>query len=573
MSTDIAAVVLAIAAPVVTSVALGRYLFMVFTDRRTPLDRALVPIERLVLRATGVDADGQQTWQQYGTSLLASNAVMWLAALSVLSLQRWLPLNPDGIPNMDATLAFNTASSFATNTNLQHYSGETGLSYFSQIAVVTFLQFVTAATGIAACIAAIRGLAGSRLSTVGSFYVDCTRATVRVLLPLALVLSILLMWQGSPMTFEGAAHATTLEGTEQIIARGPAAAEIAVKQLGTNGGGFFGPNSAHPFENPTPLANLIETWSIAVIPMAMVWTLGYMVGRRRLAVMIFSVMLAVYLPLTAMAVQQELAGNPAITAIGLDQSTGAMEGKDVRNGAALSALWAVTTTVTSNGSVNAMHDSLMPLGGLAAMAGMWLNNIFGGVGVGFINMLIFIIVAVFVAGMMIGRTPEFLGKKVEGREMKLASLALLWHPLAVLVGSAVACYVWATTSDPGLALGWLKSPGPHGFSEMIYEFTSAAANNGSGFEGLGDNTPFWNVGTGIVMLLSRYIPIIAPLALSASLGAKPVTPESAGSLRLETVTFGFTLWAVIVILGLLMFLPVAVLGPIAEHLSLAANAR
>jgi K+-transporting ATPase ATPase A chain len=293
-----------------------------------------------------------------------------------------------------------------------------------------------------------------------------------------------------------------------------------------------------------------------------------MVGRRRLAVVIFATMLAIYLPLVIFGVAMESGGNPAIASMGVDQSTGSMEGKEVRFGAALSAFWAVTTTVTSNGSVNAMHDSLTPLGGLMPLIGMWLNNIYGGVGVGFINMLIFIIVTVFVAGMMIGRTPEFLGKKVEAKEMKLASLALLWHPLAILVGTAIASYVWATTTDPGSALAWLKNPGPHGFSEMLYEFTSAAANNGSGFEGLGDNTPFWNLSTGLVMLLSRYIPIIAPVALAGALAAKPAAPDTAGSLRADSATFGVTLWAVIVILGLLMFMPVAVLGPIAEHLAL-----
>jgi K+-transporting ATPase ATPase A chain len=299
-----------------------------------------------------------------------------------------------------------------------------------------------------------------------------------------------------------------------------------------------------------------------------VWTLGYMVGRRRLAVIIFAVMLALYIPMVMYAVGQEAGGNPAIARLGVDQSTGSMEGKEVRFGTGLSALWAVTTTVTSNGSVNSMHDSMTPLGGLMPFVGMWLNNIFGGVGVGFINMLIFVIVAVFVAGMMIGRTPEFLGKKVEGKEMKLASLALLWHAFAVLVGTAIACYIWSITTDPNAALAWLKNPGPHGFSEMLYEFSSANANNGSGFEGLGDNTPFWNISTGLVMLLSRYIPIIAPLALAGTLAAKPASPETAGSLRADSATFGFTLWSVIVILGLLMFMPVAVLGPIAEHLAL-----
>ncbi|HVH28409.1 MAG TPA: potassium-transporting ATPase subunit KdpA [Vicinamibacterales bacterium] len=568
MATEYVAVGFTIVVTIATSAVLGGYLFRVFRAQRTWLDPILGPIERLVLRLTGVDPGRQQDWKQYSVSLLVSNMCMWLATWAVVTLQQYLPLNPDGIGNMEPTLAFNTISSFTTNTNLQHYSGETGLSYFSQMFMVTFLQFVTAATGVAAAVATMRGLAGSRLTSIGNFYVDLTRATIRVFLPLAVLLSILMMWQGTPQTFEGAARALTIEGAEQTIARGVTAGVVSIKQLGTNGGGYFGPNSTHPYENPTPSSNFVEMWAIAVIPMAMVVMFGYMVGRRKLAVVIFATMLAIYLPMVAVAVAQEAGGNPAISAMGVDQSTGSMEGKEVRFGAGLSALWAVTTTVTSNGSVNAMHDSMTPLGGLMSLAGMWLNNIFGGVGVGFINMLIFVIVAVFVAGMMIGRTPEFLGKKVEAREMKLASVALLWHPLAILVGTAVACYVWATTADPGTALGWLKNPGPHGFSEMLYEFTSSAANNGSGFEGLGDNTAFWNIGTGVVMLLSRYIPIIAPLTLAASLGAKPAAPETAGSLRADSATFGVTLWAVIVILGLLMFMPVAVLGPIAEHLAL-----
>jgi K+-transporting ATPase ATPase A chain len=421
---------------------------------------------------------------------------------------------------------------------------------------------------VAACIAIIRGLAGNRLKTLGNFYVDLTRATVRLFLPLACLVGLVLLWQGSPMTFEPAAKAQTVEGAEQTIARGVVAPMVAIKQLGTNGGGYFGPNSTHPYENSTPLSNVAETWSILVIPMAMVWTLGYFTKRRKLAVTVFAVMLALYVPMVMFAIGQEAAGNPAITRMGVDQSTGSMEGKEVRFGAGLSALWGVSTTVTSNGSVNSMHDSWTPLAGLMPLTGMWLNNIFGGVGVGFINMLIFIIVAVFVAGMMIGRTPEFLGKKVEAKEMKLASLALLWHPLSILVGTAIACYVWATTTDPNTALAWLKNPGPHGFSEMLYEFSSATANNGSGFEGLGDNTPFWNISTGLCMLLGRYIPIIAPLALAGALAAKPASPETAGSLSAESGTFGFTLWSVVVILGLLMFMPVAVLGPIAEYLAL-----
>jgi K+-transporting ATPase ATPase A chain len=568
MGTEYFAVAFTILFTIATSLPLGRYMARVFKGERTLLDPVLGPIERLVLRLTGVHPSENQDWKQYARSLLISNVFMWLATFAVVTLQKWLPLNPDGIPNMEPTLAFNTISSFTTNTNLQHYSGETGLSYLSQMIAITFLQFVTAATGVAACIAIIRGLGGNRLKQLGNFYVDLTRATVRVFLPLALLVGTVLIWQGTPMTFEGAAKATTLEGQEQVIARGVVAPEVSIKQLGTNGGGYFGPNSSHPYENPTPLANFAETWSITIIPMAMVWTLGYMVGRRRLAVVVFVTMLAIYLPMVVFGVAQEAGGNPAIAAMGVDQSTGSMEGKEVRFGAGLSALWGVTTTVTSNGSVDSMHDSWTPLGGLMPLIGMWLNNIFGGVGVGFINMLIFIVVAVFVAGMMIGRTPEFLGKKVEAKEMKLASLALLWHPLSILVGTAIACWVWATTADPGTSLAWLKNPGPHGFSEMLYEFSSATANNGSGFEGLGDNTPFWNIGTGLAMLLARYIPILAPLALAASLAAKPAAPETTGSLRAESGIFGFTLWAVVVILGLLMFMPVAVLGPIAEHLAL-----
>jgi K+-transporting ATPase ATPase A chain len=568
MGTEYVAVAFTILFTISTSVVLGGYMYRVFTGHGTWLDPVFVPIERLVLRLTGVDSNDQQDWKRYSASLLVSNLVMWLATFAIVSMQRILPLNPDGIANMEPTLSFNTISSFTTNTNLQHYSGETGLSYFSQMFVISFLQFVTAGTGVAAAVATIRGLAGNRLHHLGNFYVDLTRATIRVFLPLALLVSVLVMWQGTPMTFEGAARATTVEGQEQAIARGVTAGVVSIKQLGTNGGGYFGPNSAHPYENPTPLTNFVETWSITVIPMSMVVMLGYMVRRRKLAVVLFATMLAIYLPMVVFGVAEEARGNPAIVAMGVDQSTGSMEGKEVRFGAGLSALWAVTTAVTSNGSVNSMHDSLTPLGGLMPLVGMCLNNIFGGVGVGFVNMLIFVIVAVFVAGMMIGRTPEFLGKKVEAKEMKLASLALLWHPLAILVGTAVACYVWATTADPGTALAWLKNPGPHGFSEMLYEFTSAAANNGSGFEGLGDNTPFWNISTGLVMLLSRYVPIIAPLALAGFLAEKPASPETSGSLSAESATFGVTLWAVIVILGLLMFMPVAVLGPIAEHLAL-----
>jgi K+-transporting ATPase ATPase A chain len=568
MGTEVFAVVLTIAILIATSIPIGRYMARVFSGGKTWLDPVFVPVERLVLRLAMVDPNEEQDWKAYSRSLIVSNVFMWLATFAIVTLQARLFLNPDGIAGMEPTLAFNTISSFTTNTNLQHYSGESGLSYLSQMAFATFLQFVTAATGIAALVAIIRALGGNRLTKLGNFWVDMTRAAVRVLLPLSILVATILIWQGSPMTFEGAAKVTTVEGAEQTIARGPVAAMVAIKQLGTNGGGFFGPNSSHPYENSTPLSNLAENWSILIIPMGMVWALGEMIRRRRFAVVIFLTMLALYIPFVTFAVAQEFQGSAAIATMGVDQSTGSMEGKEVRFGAGLSALWASSTTVTSNGSVNSMHDSMTPLGGLIPLAGMWLNNIFGGVGVGFINMFIFIIVTVFVAGMMVGRTPEFLGKKVEGKEMKLASLALLLHPLLILAGTAIACWVWATTSDPGTALGWLKNPGSHGFSEMLYEFSSAAANNGSGFEGLGDNTPFWNILTGLAMLFGRYIPIIAPIALAASLAAKPAAPETAGSLSAESATFGVALWSVVVVLGLLMFMPVAVLGPIAEHLAL-----
>ena len=568
MGIEILAVFLTVATTVATSVPIGRYMARVFTGARTWLDPLFLPIERLVLRLSLVDPDEEQDWRAYSRSLVISNACMWLATFAIVTLQHRLFLNPDGIAGMEPTLAFNTISSFTTNTNLQHYSGETGLSYLSQMITITFLQFVTAATGMAALVAIMRALGGHRLTKLGNFYVDITRAGVRVLLPLAILVGTILLWQGAPETFEPAVKAVTVEGSEQTIARGAVAGVVAIKQLGTNGGGYFGPNSAHPYENPTPVSNLVECWSIAIIPMAMVWTLGEMLRRRRLAVVIFLTMLALYLPLVIFAVGEEFPGNRAMAAMGVDQSTGSMEGKEVRFGVGLSALWASTTTATSNGSVNSMHDSMTPLGGVVPMVGMWLNNIFGGVGVGFINMLIYIIVTIFVTGMMIGRTPAFLGKKVEAREVGLASLALLLHPLLILTGTAIACYAWVTTADPATALAWLKNPGPHGFSEMLYEFSSAAANNGSGFEGLGDNTPFWNISTGLVMLLGRYIPIIAPLALAASLAAKPAAPESAGSLRADSATFGLTLWSIVVILGLLMFMPVAVLGPIAEHLAM-----
>jgi K+-transporting ATPase ATPase A chain len=475
----------------------------------------------------------------------------------VLAGQHLLPLNPDGKGPMEPSLAFNTVSSFVTNTNLQHYSGEVSLSYLSQLAVIGWLQFVSAATGIAALAALCRALAGR---PVGSFFTDLGRATFLVLLPMALVVGTLLVLGGMPMTFEGAAVAHTLEGALQTIARGPVSAVVAIKQIGTNGGGFFGPNCTHPFENAGFFTNVVNNVSILLIPMAAVWMMGRITGRRRHAAVIFSVMAAFLVLFAGSAIALEAAPAAALRDLPVTQVPN-LEGKELRFGGAAGPLWAVSTTATSNGSVNSMHDSLNPLTGLLPLTGMWLNVVFGGVGVGFINMFLFIVVAVFIAGLMVGRTPEYLTRKVEAKEMKLAALALLLHPFLILLGTGLfAATPWGQQT--------VNNPGPHGFSEILYEFSSAAANNGSGFEGLGDNTPPWNVATGLAMLFGRFVPIFAPLAIAASLGRKRPTPETSGTLRTDGLLFGAVLFGTVLLVGALLFLPVAILGPIAEHLAI-----
>jgi potassium-transporting ATPase potassium-binding subunit len=500
----------------------------------------------------------EQTWKPYCRSLLISNFVMFLVVYLILTIQGYLPLNPDGKTQIEPDLAFNTTASFVTNTNLQHYSGEQSMSYFSQLAALMWLQFVSAATGIAAFTALCRGLSGRR--HLGNFYVDLWRASTLILLPLSLISAGLLVLSGVPMTFKGAAIATTLEGVTQTIARGPAAAMIAIKQLGTNGGGFFGPNCAHPFENPGFWSNILNNICIILIPMGSVWMFGRITQRMRHAVVIFASMLGLYLVLLVSACLLESAPTPALSGLPVEASAN-LEGKELRLGGSAGAAWAVTTTVTSNGSVNAMHDSLNPLTGLLPMIGMWLNVVFGGVGVGFINMFIFIVITVFIAGMMVGRTPEYLGRKVESKEVKLALLAMLSHPLFILGGAALfAVTPWGVDTT--------LNKGSHGLSEIIYEFTSAAANNGSGFEGLGDNTIPWNVVTGIVMLLARYIPIIAPLAIAGILAGKHPVAATSGTFRVDTPLFGGILVGTILLVGALLFLPLGVLGPIAEHLSI-----
>lgn len=512
---------------------------------------------RLWGRLIGPPAEAPQNWKQYAGAMLLFNLVMFVVVYGVLTTQGVHPLNPDGRAALAPSLAFNTAASFTSNTNLQHYSGEVSLSYFSQVFGLMWLQFVSAATGIAAVTALSRGLAGR--TALGNFYQDLWRATGLILLPLSAVVAVLLILAGMPMTLKGAAVATTLEGVTQTIARGPVAAMVAIKQLGTNGGGYFGPNCTHPFENPGFWSNIVCTIAIVLIPMATVWMFGRITQRMRHAAVIFGVMLALYLAFVACAAVTESAPTAAFAGLPIERAMN-LEGKELRFGTAAGPLWAVSTTATSNGSVNAMHDSLNPLTGLIPMAGMWLNVIFGGVGVGLINMFIFIIVAVFIAGLMVGRTPEYLTRKIEAREMKLAALALLAHPLFILAGTAVfAASGWGTATT--------HNPGSHGLSEILYEFSSAAANNGSGFEGLADNTGPWNIATGVVMLLTRFIPIIAPLGIVGFLAAKKATPETSGTFRVDTWLFGAVLTAVVLIVGALLFLPLAVLGPIAEHLA------
>jgi K+-transporting ATPase ATPase A chain len=517
-------------------------------------------MDRLFERFAGRPGREQQNWKRYMMTMLAFNAVMFVFAFAVMALQQWLPLNPDGKGALTGDLIFNTAASFTSNTNLQHYSGEVSLSYLSQLFALMWLQFVSAATGIAALAALARGLAGR--GHMGNFFVDLQRASFLVLLPVALVVALLMVLGGIPMTLGGAVQATTLQGAAQTIARGPVAAFLTIKQLGTNGGGFFGPNSTHPFENPTFWTNGLSMICIILIPMASVWMFGRIVGRMRHAAAVFGVMLVLLLGKTAGAVYFETAPTEAFESLpAVEQVAGNFEGKEVRFGTPYGSgpLWGVLTTSTSNGSVGAMQDSLNPMTGLMPMAGMWLNATFGGVGVGMINMFIYIIIAVFIAGMMVGRTPEYLNRRVGSREMKLAILTVFAHGIFILGGAALfAVTPWG--------LETLNNWGPHGFSEILYEFSSASANNGSGFEGLGDNTVAWNVATGLVMLLNRYIPIILPLAIAGSLGAKRATAQSAGTLSVQDVTFGVVLLATILIIGALTFFPAAALGPIAEHL-------
>ncbi|TRW27367.1 potassium-transporting ATPase subunit KdpA [Flavobacterium zepuense] len=565
MNTEILGIVAMYGIVLLLAIPLGRYIGKIFNYEPTWADKLFNPIDRFFFKMGGIDDKVEMNWKQHLGALLTINLVWFLLSMFVLLNMDWLPLNPDANPAMTSDLAFNTSVSFITNTNLQHYSGETGLSYLGQLTLMLW-QFISAACGMAICAVVFMAMKEKTSTTLGNFYSFFVRSATRVLLPLCIVVATILVFNGTPMTFGGKDHITTLEGKTQDVSRGPVAAFVAIKQLGTNGGGFYGPNSANPMENPNYLTNIVESVSIVLLPIALVFALGYVLKRKKLAYTIFGVMTLGFLLLLLPTVIGETGGNPAIDNMGISQNMGSMEGKEVRFGAVSSANWATYTTCTSNGSVNAMHDSFTPLGGATTLLGMMVNCFYGGIGVGFLNFYIFIILGVFISGLMVGRTPEFLGKKIEAKEMKIAMIIALLHPFLILAGTALASHLYA--GNPEAYAGWLANPGYHGFSEMLYEFTSSSANNGSGFEGLGDNTPFWNIATGIVMLMARYLPIIGPVAIAGLLAAKKHVPESSGTLKTDTSTFGFMVFAVIFIVAALSFFPALTLGPIAEYFSL-----
>ena len=551
---------------------LGVYMARVYRDEPPSFIRWLKPVERGIYRICGIKADDDMPWTRYAFAALAFNLMGLLAIYAMQRLQGALPLNPEGLAATTADLAFNTAVSFVTNTNWQSYGGETTMSFLTQILGLTVQNFVSAASGMAVLVALMRGFVRKEANGIGNFWVDMTRSTLYILLPLSLALSIALVGQGVVQTFEPHAEAElvhpTAEAQTQAIAVGPAASQVAIKQLGTNGGGFFNVNSAHPFENPTPLSNFLELLSILIIPAALCFTFGKFVGDMRQGGAILAAMTVVFVALLALCVGAEQSGNPLFDRLGLAtqasevQAGGNMEGKETRFGIANSALWATATTAASNGSVNAMHDSFTPLGGLVPMWLMQLGEvIYGGVGSGLYGMVVFAIVGVFIAGLMIGRTPEYLGKKIEAFEMKMAAVAILVPPLVVLVGAALA-----VSLDVGRA--GILNPGAHGFSEILYALSSAGNNNGSAFGGLTANTPFYNTLLGFAMLLARYWLAIPVLAIAGSLAAKKIVPASAGTLPTHTPLFVLLLIGTVIVVGALTFVPALALGPVVEHLQM-----
>ncbi|HMU92306.1 MAG TPA: potassium-transporting ATPase subunit KdpA [Anaerolineales bacterium] len=547
---------------------LGSYMARVYQNERIFLDRVLGPVERLIYRASGIRPTEDMDWKSYAAALLVFNMLGLLVVYAQQRLQLALPFNPQGFSAVTPDSAWNTAVSFASNTNWQSYGGETTMSHFTQMLSLTVQNFVSAATGMAVLVALIRGIARHSGKGIGNFWVDLTRSTLYILLPLSFILAMLLVSQGVVQTFNGYRTVSPLQSAEQVIAVGPAASQIAIKQLGTNGGGFFNANSAHPFENPTPFSNFLEMLSILLIPAALCYTFGQMVGDLRQGWALLTVMTIIFLVLVGITIWSELGGNPALPSLGIDQIQSAsnpggnMEGKEVRFGIVNSALWATATTATSNGSVNAMHDSFMPLSGLVPMWLMQLGEIiYGGVGSGLYGMLAFVIVAVFISGLMVGRTPEYLGKKIEAYEMKMASLIILIPVTVVLTGTALAVSI-----PDGRAA--IYNPTAHGFSEVLYAFSSAGNNNGSAFAGLSANSPFYNLSLGIAMLISRYWLAVPVLAIAGSLVRKKKIPASAGTLPTHTPLFMAWLIGVITIVGALSFIPALALGPIVEYLTI-----
>jgi K+-transporting ATPase ATPase A chain len=533
----------------------GLYIARAFDYEKTGLDRFFGPIEKLIYAIGGIRKDNQ-TWKRYAVTLLLCNALMIVLVYIIFRTQAYLPLNPTNVPNMTPDLAFNTAISFMTTTNLQDYSGETGMSYLAQMIAIVFMMFVAPASGIAVCIAFIRGLTGKPM---GNFFVDMIRAITRILLPIAVVMAFVFIALGVPQTLDPNAIAHTISGADQSIARGQIGSFLSIKMLGNNGGGFVGVNSAHPFENPDAISNLLQTLLMLLLPAAMPFAYGKMVGNAKQGRVLFVSMAMLFLVLLAVSLSAESAGNPALNALGIQHHQGSMEGKEVRFGMAQSSLYSVVTTATETGSVNTMHDSLTPIGGMVALVNMMLNTVFGGAGAGLMNVLMYAIIGVFLSGLMVGRTPEFLGKKIEGKEMKLIAITMLMTPFLVLAPSALAL-----VSYPGT----ISNPGYHGLSQVLYQYTSSAANNGSGFEGLGDNTPFWNISTGIVMYIGRFFSFVTMLAVAGSLAAKKAVPETVGTFRTDTALFAVVFLASVLIVGALTFFPGLVLGPIAEQLTL-----
>lgn len=546
------------------SVVVGRGLVRLFTSTSHSF------FERISYRMLGVDPDEKMSWSRYGLVLLLSNAAMMLLGYFLLRIQQILPGDSLQRASQAPDLAFNTAASFITNTNWQSYSGESSLSNFSQMAVITFLMTVSAATGIAAAGGFIRGLSRRSSADIGNYWVDFTRVIYRLLLPLCFVMALVYVWQGMPQTLSAETVVTTLEGAQQQLIMGPVASLESIKHIGTNGGGFFAMNAAHPYENPTPLTNTLHILSMLLIPSALTYVFGAMVMRRRQGWAFFMAFLVMFVAFLALVYGSERSGNPLMAAFGVDmapsmeQAGGNLEGKELRFGIAQTSLFVTTTTAATTGSVDSMHSSLTPLGGLVPLAQMMLNNVFGGDGVGLINLVTYAVLTVFLVGMMIGRTPEFLGKKVEARDMKYVMIAVLAHPMSILGFTALACLVPSTIAS-------LANLGPHGFSEVLYAYTSGTANNGSAFAGLNANTPFFNTTIGFAMLVGRYFTLLPMLAVAGSMASKKALPEGPGTLSTSTMLFTGLLVFVVLIVGGLTFLPALALGPIVEHLMMLSG--